>query len=107
MVQYEEKSACGVGFVVSRCGETSRSHLEQALYALRCVEHRGACGADRRTSDGAGIMTDIPFELFGYEKGTVAIATLFIPLGIEGQRIALKIFAETFKFFGLENRSLP
>ncbi|MCS7013372.1 MAG: glutamate synthase large subunit [Chloroherpetonaceae bacterium] len=102
MVQYEEKSACGVGFVVSRCGETSRSHLEQALYALRCVEHRGACGADRRTSDGAGIMTDIPFELFGYEKGTVAIATLFIPLGIEGQRIALKIFAETFKFFGLE-----
>lgn len=97
-----EHSACGVGFVVSRTGVAQRQHLDQALAALRCVEHRGACGADRLSSDGAGIMTDVPFELFGYEKGTVAIATLFIPLGAEGQRIALKIFAETFKFFGLE-----
>lgn len=97
----DEKSACGVGFLASRKNRASYEHLKQALYALRCVEHRGACGADRVSSDGAGIMTDIPFEIFGYEKGTVAIATLFIPFDSEGQRIALKLLAETFEFFDL------
>ncbi|MCS6988914.1 MAG: glutamate synthase large subunit [Chloroherpetonaceae bacterium] len=98
---HDEKSACGVGFVASRKNVASHEHLKQALYALRCVEHRGACGADRVSSDGAGVMTDIPFELFGYEKGTVAIATLFIPFDSEGQRIALKLLTETFEFFDL------
>ncbi|MFN3562404.1 MAG: glutamate synthase large subunit [Chloroherpetonaceae bacterium] len=98
---HDEKSACGVGFLASRKNTATHAHLKQALYALRCVEHRGACGADRVSSDGAGIMTDIPFELFGYEKGTVAIATLFIPFDSEGQRIALKLLTETFEFFDL------
>jgi glutamate synthase domain-containing protein 1 len=98
---HDEKSACGVGFLASRKNLATNAHLKQALYALRCVEHRGACGADRVSSDGAGIMTDIPFELFGYEKGTVAIATLFIPFDSEGQRIALKLLTETFEFFDL------
>jgi glutamate synthase domain-containing protein 2/glutamate synthase domain-containing protein 1/glutamate synthase domain-containing protein 3 len=100
-MEHQEKSACGVGFLASRRGLAHRAHLEQALQALSCVEHRGACGADRLSSDGAGIMTDIPFELFGYEKGSVAIGTLFIPLDAEGQRLALKILADTFSFFGL------
>ena len=98
---HDEKSACGVGFLASRKNLATNAHLKQALYALRCVEHRGACGADRVSSDGAGIMTDIPFELFGYERGTVAIATLFIPFDSEGQRIALKLLTETFEFFDL------
>lgn len=92
MIYREEKSACGVGFLASRHGLAARAHLDQALAALCCMEHRGACGADRLSSDGAGIMTDIPFELFGYEKGSVAIAALFIPLDAEGRRLALKNF---------------
>ncbi len=102
MIYREEKSACGVGFLASRHGLAARVHLDQALAALCCMEHRGACSADRLSSDGAGIMTDIPFELFGYEKGSVAIAALFIPLDAEGRRLALKILADTFKFFGLQ-----
>ena len=105
-----EKSACGVGFIVSRNEEYSNKHLLQGLHALRCVEHRGACAADGLTGDGAGIMTDIPFELFGYERDTVAVATLFLSKDRSKQLKALKIFESTFALFGLdilEYRDVP
>ncbi|MTI89711.1 MAG: glutamate synthase large subunit [Balneolaceae bacterium] len=97
-----EKSACGVGFIASRKGEYANEHLRQGLYALRCVEHRGACGADGVTGDGSGIMTDIPFELFGYKQDTIAIATLFLTPDVVKQSQALSIFEQTFGVFGLK-----
>lgn len=105
-----EKSACGVGFIASRNQEYSNEHLLKGLHALRCVEHRGACAADGLTGDGAGIMTDIPFELFGYEPDTVAVATLFLSKNKSDQLNALKIFESTFSLFGLdvlEYRDVP
>jgi len=107
---HAEKSACGVGFVVSLKKEYAHEHLQMALHALRCVEHRGACAADQITGDGAGIMTDIPFELFGYEKHTVAVASLFTPTQPERKRLALRVFEDTFSFMGLkilEYREVP
>ncbi len=97
-----EKSACGVGFVVSRNQEYSNQHLLEGLHALRCVEHRGACAADGLTGDGAGIMTDIPFDMLGYEPDTVAVATLFLTKDRSDQQKALKIFESTFSLFGLD-----
>jgi glutamate synthase domain-containing protein 2/glutamate synthase domain-containing protein 1/glutamate synthase domain-containing protein 3 len=97
-----DKSACGVGFIVSRKSVHSHDHLQAGLQALRCVEHRGACSADQITGDGAGVMTDIPWELFGYEPDSVAVATLFTPSSPHRKRQSLKVFEETFKFFGLE-----
>ena len=38
--------------------------LQQGLHALDCMEHRGACGGDGISGDGAGIMTQIPWQLF-------------------------------------------
>ena len=105
-----EKSACGVGFIASLKKEHTHEHLQKGLHALRCVEHRGACAADQITGDGAGIMTDIPFELFGYEKDSIAVASLFIPNHPERRRIALRVFEETFAFMGLkviEYREVP
>ncbi|TNE46575.1 MAG: glutamate synthase large subunit [Deltaproteobacteria bacterium] len=106
----KESAACGVGFLASLRGTYRFAHLQQGLHALRCVEHRGACGADKVTGDGAGIMTDIPFDLLGYEHGTIALATLFLSSHPEEQRIALKILSETFAFYGLtivEYRDVP
>lgn len=97
-----DKSACGVGFLASRTGLYSHEHLKQGLHALRCVEHRGACSADQITGDGAGIMTDIPFEMFGHKRNSVAVATLFIPSSSHKQRISLSVFENTFLFYGLE-----
>lgn len=105
-----EKSACGVGFVASRHNEATHENLTMALHALSCVEHRGACNADLVSSDGAGIMADIPFGLFGYQKGDVAVATIFAPHDIMRRRTALRIFEDTFQFFGLkvlEYRTVP
>lgn len=96
-----EKSACGVGFLASRHGAFSHEVVTQALYALSCMEHRGACAADQRTSDGAGIMTDIPFELLGYEPGTVAVASIFVTPDPETQRRLLHIFEDTFRFWDM------
>ena len=105
-----EHSACGVGFIVSRKDVYSHDHLKQGLHALRCVEHRGACAADGLTGDGAGIMTDIPFDMLGYEKDTVAVAFLFLTRTRTRRLKALKIFEQTFASFGLdvlEYRDVP
>lgn len=97
-----ENSACGVGFVTSRTNTASHLLLKDALHALRCVEHRGACAADKKTADGVGVMTDIPFEMFGYEPGSIAVATLFMPTKPDRLRLALRVFEETFGFMGME-----
>lgn len=97
-----EKSACGVGFVVSRKQDYSNNILKDGLHALHCVEHRGACAADGLTGDGAGIMTDIPFDMLGYEKDTVAVATLFLTRHKSNQKKALKVFESTFALLGLD-----
>lgn len=106
----EEHDACGVGFIADRKGRASFDIVQQALRALRCVEHRGACGADQVTGDGAGVMTDIPFEMLGYPRGSVAVATLFMPKLPARLRASLKIFEETFGFMGmkvLDYRDVP
>jgi len=97
-----EHSACGVGFLASRRGQSSHHQLKSALAALKTMEHRGACSADQKSSDGAGIMTDIPFELLGYEPGKIAVAVIFMPPEPERQALALQVFEETLDFFGLK-----
>jgi glutamate synthase (ferredoxin) len=56
----QEHDACGVGFVVHQKGKKSHSIVEQALTILVNLEHRGACGCEANTGDGAGILTQIP-----------------------------------------------
>src|SRR5512133_4175039 len=96
-----EHSACGVGFIASRTGVASRDILEDALHALKCVEHRGGCAADQISSDGAGVMADIPFEMFGHRSGDIAVASLFLPQDADRLRRSLEIFESTFAFFDL------
>ena len=55
-----EKDACGVGFVVHLKGKASRSIVAQGLELLHNLEHRGACGCEANTGDGAGIMVQVP-----------------------------------------------
>ena len=55
-----EKAACGVGFVVHLKGQQSHSIVAQGLQLLRNLEHRGACGCEVNTGDGAGILVQMP-----------------------------------------------
>lgn len=59
-----ERDACGVGFIANLKNESSHKLVEDALVALGCMEHRGACGADNDSGDGAGVMTKVPWKLF-------------------------------------------
>ncbi|WP_461556513.1 hypothetical protein, partial [Synechococcus sp.] len=59
-----EKDACGVGFLAQLQGESSHWMLQQALRALACVEHRGGCGGDGDSGDGAGVLCGIPWDYF-------------------------------------------
>jgi glutamate synthase domain-containing protein 2/glutamate synthase domain-containing protein 1/glutamate synthase domain-containing protein 3 len=84
-----EHDACGVGFVADISGVPSRRALTAALRALDNLAHRGAVGADARTSDGAGILTQVPNgflctvlpELAGETApplGDLALGTIFL-----------------------------
>ena len=57
-----EKDACGVGFLAHVGGEASHWVLQQALRGLDCMEHRGGCGGDGDSGDGAGVLCGIPWS---------------------------------------------
>src|ERR1700681_2883566 len=57
-----EHEACGVGFVVNIKGRKSHAIIQQALQILMNLDHRGACGCEANTGDGAGILIEPPHE---------------------------------------------
>ena len=59
-----EHDACGVGFVAHMKGVKSHSIVEQGLLILKNINHRGAVGADPLQGDGAGILIQIPDQLY-------------------------------------------
>jgi glutamate synthase (ferredoxin) len=97
-----ELDACGIGFVADAHGRPSRDIVAGALTGLANVKHRGAVAADSLTSDGCGILTTIPRNLF---PGDVGVATLFIRG--ESPREAIEVAAAEEGVQLLEWRSVP
>jgi len=60
----DERDACGVGFVVHMKGKRSHDIVRKALHVLINLEHRGACGCEANTGDGAGILVQPPDAFF-------------------------------------------
>jgi glutamate synthase (NADPH/NADH) large chain/glutamate synthase (ferredoxin) len=85
----QEHDACGVGFVAKLTGERSYDVVKAALTALKNLGHRGAIDADAVTGDGAGILTQIPTELFRdflqtkkinlYRDSDLGVGMIFLP----------------------------
>lgn len=69
----DEHDACGVGFVANIKGQKSHSIIVKGLEILKNLTHRGAVGADPLQGDGAGILIQIPHELFKEELLTSGI----------------------------------
>ncbi|MBT3349773.1 MAG: hypothetical protein HN400_00650, partial [Nitrospinaceae bacterium] len=59
-----EHTSCGIGFVANLKGCKKHSVLTNALAMLGRMEHRGGTGFDIKSGDGAGILFQIPHELF-------------------------------------------
>jgi glutamate synthase (NADPH) large chain len=57
-----EHDSCGVGFVAHIKGERSRQIIDDASRILVHMTHRGACGCEENTGDGAGMLTALPYE---------------------------------------------
>ena len=81
-----EHDACGVGFVAHMRGEPSHEILNMGLQILENLVHRGACGCDPDTGDGAGILLQIPDAFFRGcvpftlpERGSYGVAMVFLP----------------------------
>src|SRR6266566_4175264 len=69
-----EHDACGTGFIAQVSGEASHFLVQAALDALARLTHRGAQDADAQTSDGAGILTQIPRALLCEELASQRIS---------------------------------
>ncbi|MEZ4901675.1 MAG: hypothetical protein R2822_07915 [Spirosomataceae bacterium] len=59
-----EHDACGIGFRANMKGRKSHQMVADAITMLERMDHRGACGCDPNTGDGAGILIQIPHEFF-------------------------------------------
>jgi glutamate synthase (NADPH/NADH) large chain len=68
-----EHDACGVGFVAHIKGVKAHAIVEQGLKILENLDHRGAVGADALMGDGAGILIQLPDELYRAEMATQGI----------------------------------
>jgi glutamate synthase (ferredoxin) len=68
-----EHDACGVGFVVDIKGRKSHAIVSQALTVLKNLLHRGACGCEPNTGDGAGILIQMPHAFLARECARLGI----------------------------------
>ncbi|HXH20692.1 MAG TPA: glutamate synthase large subunit [Dehalococcoidia bacterium] len=107
-----EHDACGVGLVASVKGEKSHKIIEQGLEVLINLGHRGACGADPKTGDGAGIMIQMPHEFFREEcsrldidiphAGEYGVGMTFLPQHAGERRRCENIIREIAEAEGLQ-----
>ena len=85
-----EHDACGFGFVANIRGEKSHDIILKGIEVLINLTHRGACGCDPETGDGAGILIQIPHAFFAREcaslgfklpePGAYAAGMVFLPV---------------------------
>ena len=84
-----ESDACGTGFIANLSGKPNHDVVANAITMLIAMEHRGACGCEPNSGDGAGILTQIPHEFFAKqlgskgkvlpEQGKYGVGMLFLP----------------------------
>ena len=107
-IRTHEHDACGVGFVVNIKGEQIARHRAEGLQVLDNLTHRGACGCDPRTGDGAGILMQIPHEFFVREaeqarlrrcrrRANTASGSVFLPLEPERRNACEEIFERVIR----------
>jgi glutamate synthase (NADPH) large chain len=107
-----EHDSCGIGFVANIKSSKSHQIVSDALTILENMEHRGACGCENNTGDGAGIMIQVPHEFFFDECsklgvhlpsfGKYGIGVLFFPKDIRLKEECRDIFNRCAEKLSLE-----
>ncbi|KAK8473204.1 hypothetical protein PHAVU_001G076400 [Phaseolus vulgaris] len=112
-----DKDSCGVGFVAELSGECNRRTVTDALEMLVRMTHRGACGCEANTGDGAGILVALPHvfyqEVVDFElppQGKYAVGMFFLPKSENRRKESKKLFSKVAESLGhtvLGWRSVP
>ena len=96
-----EKDSCGVGLVANIKGVPSRKIMDDAFNVNSKMDHRGGCGFEENTGDGAGILVALPDKFFRAEAkklgiklpnfGSYAVGNIFLPVDEEQKQLCIKI----------------
>ena len=107
-----EHDACGVGVVANIDGHRSHQIIQQGLEVLRNLGHRGACGCDPETGDGAGILVQMPHRFMvkaAFECGIelpdalrYAVAMCFLPQNEELRTFCKNALESSAREHGVE-----
>ncbi|MFN5376592.1 MAG: glutamate synthase central domain-containing protein, partial [Chitinophagaceae bacterium] len=107
-----ERDACGIGFVANIKGNKSHQIISDALTILENMEHRGACGCENNTGDGAGILIQTPHAFFFDEClklgvhlpafGRYGVGMVFFPKELRLREECREIFTRTTEELGME-----
>jgi len=107
-----EHDACGIGFVANIKSNKSHKIVSDALTILENMEHRGACGCENNTGDGAGLLIQTPHEFFFEEClklgvhlppfGKYGVGVIFFPKELKLREECRDIFNRTAEKLGLE-----
>ncbi len=106
-----ERDACGVGFLANINGSKNNWVLKQALRGLSCMEHRGGCGGDSNSGDGAGILCEIPWDYLKSvwdeankpNTNQMGLGMIFMPKDAEMRNKAKSFCEEEAKALGLNS----
>ncbi|MCO6477113.1 MAG: glutamate synthase large subunit [Phaeodactylibacter sp.] len=107
-----EKDSCGTGLIANLNGVKTHQLVEDALLMLTNMEHRGACGCEPNTGDGAGILIQTPHEFFvkkckeqGFELpafGEYGVGVVFFPNDRSLRRQCRVLFDDYIDELGFE-----
>ena len=106
-----EKDSCGVGFVANVKGKPSHQIVVDADTILKNMDHRGACGCEQNTGDGAGILVGLPdgflrrvakeeFHVDLPAKGLYAAGNIFFPKSPAERDLCRRVFNQLIESEG-------
>ncbi|KAK1392238.1 Glutamate synthase (NADH) [Heracleum sosnowskyi] len=105
-----DKDSCGVGFIAELSGQSSRKTTTDAIEMLVRMTHRGACGCEDNTGDGAGILVDLPHDFYkevakdvGFElppPEKYAVGMIFLPTSESRREQSKNVFTKVAESLG-------
>ncbi|EHA8586599.1 glutamate synthase 1 [Cocos nucifera] len=105
-----DKDSCGVGFIAELSAEYSRKTVADAIEMLVRMSHRGACGCETNTGDGAGILVALPHDFYkevtkdaGFvlpPPGQYAVGMFFLPTDDSRREESKVVFTKVAESLG-------
>lgn len=99
-----EHDSCGIGFVANLKNKKSNKIIQDAIAMLENMEHRGGCGCEPESGDGAGVLIQLPHDFFKIELkkqgvelpefGQYGVCMTFFPKDVVEQQRCKELFVE-------------